>query len=166
MKSSKKSKTTKNYTKKIGGNNTEHKSILKKPKPKKTVTFQEKTKATNGSTNTLKPPAENKAANAANKPPLAAENKAANANKTPPTEPKSNDKKGEVIQPGMEAGMPGMMPGMMPQQGTNEEENNNDNKMENDIKPLGSPSLYGAVVLGLFSFAAYLQFSAFRDKQV
>ncbi len=51
----------------------------------------------------------------------------------------------------MELGMAGMMPGMMPQQGANEEENNNDNKMENDIKPLGK-SMYGAVVLGLFSF--------------
>ena len=36
---------------------------------------------------------------------------------------------------------------------------------EDNIKPLGSPGMYGMIVLGLFGFASYLQFSAFKDKQ-
>lgn len=36
---------------------------------------------------------------------------------------------------------------------------------EDNIKPLGSPGMYGMIVLGLFGFASYLQFSAFNDKQ-
>lgn len=55
--------------------------------------------------------------------------------------------------------MYGMEYGMLPKE--KEEE-----KITDDIKPLGSPGMYGAIVLGLFSFAAYLQFSAFRDKQL
>lgn len=41
-----------------------------------------------------------------------------------------------------------------------EESNNGDN-----IRPLGSPGLYGMLVLGLFGFASYLQFFAFKDIQ-
>lgn len=55
----------------------------------------------------------------------------------------------------------GMAPYMLPKEKEEEEE-----KITDDIKPLGSPGMYGAIVLGLFSFAAYLQFSAFRDKQL
>ena len=55
----------------------------------------------------------------------------------------------------------GMDPYMLPKEKEEEED-----KITDDIKPLGSPGMYGAIVLGLFSFAAYLQFSAFRDKQL
>ena len=47
------------------------------------------------------------------------------------------------------------------QQDTPNESNNN----EDNIKPIGSPGMYGMIVLGLFGFASYLQFSAFKDKQ-
>ena len=36
---------------------------------------------------------------------------------------------------------------------------------EDNIRPLGSPGLYGMLVLGLFGFASYLQFFAFKDLQ-
>ena len=36
---------------------------------------------------------------------------------------------------------------------------------EDSIRPLGSPGLYGMLVLGLFGFASYLQFFAFKDLQ-
>ena len=54
---------------------------------------------------------------------------------------------------------------MMGMEGDKKKGKNNNKKLESNVKPVGSPGLYGSVVLGLFSFAAYLQFSAFRDKQ-
>ena len=51
MKSSKKSKTTKNYTKKIGGNNNKQQN--------KAVSFNPVTRANNGTVNKLKPSAGN-----------------------------------------------------------------------------------------------------------
>jgi len=72
----------------------------------------------------------------------------------------------QEVQQGVQQGVQqetvyGMSPYMLPKEKEEEEE-----KITDDIKPLGSPGMYGAIVLGLFSFAAYLQFSAFRDKQL
>lgn len=55
----------------------------------------------------------------------------------------------------------GMMPQqeMMPQQG--KQNNDEESSMNNDnIKPLGSPGMYGVIVLGLFAFAGYIQLSS------
>ena len=79
---------------------------------------------------------------------------------------KSKSNKPAPIKQGVQQGVQqetvyGMSPYMLPKEKEEEEE-----KITDDIKPLGSPGMYGAIVLGLFSFAAYLQFSAFRDKQL
>ena len=79
---------------------------------------------------------------------------------------KSKSNKPAPIKQGVQQGnqqetVNGMEYGMLPKEKEEEEE-----KITDDIKPLGSPGMYGAIVLGLFSFAAYLQFSAFRDKQL
>lgn len=79
---------------------------------------------------------------------------------------KSKSNKPAPIKQGVQQGVQqgtvyGMDPYMLPKEKEEEEE-----KITDDIKPLGSPGMYGAIVLGLFSFAAYLQFSAFRDKQL
>jgi hypothetical protein len=79
---------------------------------------------------------------------------------------KSKSNKPAPIKQGVQQGVQqetvyGMAPYMLPKEKEEEEE-----KITDDIKPLGSPGMYGAIVLGLFSFAAYLQFSAFRDKQL
>ena len=66
--------------------------------------------------------------------------------------------------------VPPLAPQLAPPSVPPDQENQNNiekesNNSEDNIKPLGSPGMYGMIVLGLFGFASYLQFSAFKDKQ-